>query len=65
MAKISEDLHIIDFEFHGFSQIMSGSSHILSVLIAIEYQNCHLTLDVYLLYAILLVQIKSKLNYGL
>ena len=65
MAKISEDLHIIDFEFHGFSQIMSGSSHILSVLIAIEYQNCHLTLDVYLLYAIQSKLIYIFVTYGL
>ena len=36
---------------------MSASSHIRSVLIGVEYQNCHRTLDVYLLFAILLVQI--------
>ena len=41
---------------------MSGSSHIPSVLIGVEYRNCHRTLDVYLLFAILLGQIKSKLN---
>ena len=48
-----------------FSQVMSGSSHIRSVLIAVEYQNCHQYLDVYLLFAILLGQIRSKLNYRL
>ena len=41
---------------------MSGSSHIGSVLIGVEYQNCRQTLNVYLLFAILLGQIKSKLN---
>ena len=44
---------------------MSGSSHIGSVLIGVKYGNCHRTLDVYLLFAILLGQIKSKLNYKL
>ena len=44
---------------------MSGSSHIQSVLIGVEYRNCRQTLDVYLLFAILLGQIKSKLNYRL
>ena len=44
---------------------MSGSSHIQSVLIGVEYRNCRPTLDVYLLFAILLGQIKSKLNYRL
>ena len=42
---------------------MSGSSHIRSVLI--EYRNCRRTLDVYLVFAILSGQIKSKLNYRL
>ena len=44
---------------------MSGSSHIRSVLIAIEYQNCGQTLGVHFLHPILLGQIKSKLNYRL
>ena len=44
---------------------MSSSSHIQSVLIGVEYRNCYQTLDVYLLFAILLGQIKSKLNYRL
>ena len=42
---------------------MSGSSYIQSVLIGVEYQNCHQTLDVYLPFAILLRQIKSEMNY--
>ena len=42
---------------------MSGSSHIQSVPIGVEYRNCCRTLEVYLLFAILLGQIKSKLNY--
>ena len=44
---------------------MSGSSHIQSVLIGVQYQNCRPTFDVYLLFANLLGQIKSKLNYRL
>ena len=44
---------------------MSGSSHIQSVLIGVEYRNWRLTLDVYLLFAILIGQIQSKLNYRL
>ena len=34
------------------NSLVSGSSHIRSVLIGVEYQNCRLTLDVYLLFAI-------------
>ena len=41
---------------------MNGLSHIRCVLIGVEYQNCHLTLDVYLLFANLLGQIKVKLD---
>ena len=44
-----------------FQTFMSGSSHIQSVLIGVKYQNCCRTLDVYLLFAILLGQIQSKL----
>ena len=44
---------------------MSGSSHIGSVLIGVEYRNSCRTLYDYLLFAILLGQIKSKLNYRL
>ena len=44
---------------------MSGSSHIRSVLIGVEYWNCCWTLDIYLLFAILSGQIKSKVNYRL
>jgi hypothetical protein len=42
---------------------MSGSSHIQSVLIAVEYRNCCQTLDVELLYAIWMGQIQSKRIY--
>ena len=43
---------------------MPGSSHIPSVLISVEFQNCCRTLDVYLLVAILIGLIQSKLvNY--
>ena len=49
---------------------MSGSSHIRGVLIDVEYRNCPKTLDVYLLFAICMGQIQSKLictfvHYGL
>ena len=40
---------------------MSGSSHIQSVLIGVEYKNCHQTFVVYLLFAIWMEQIQSKL----
>ena len=39
---------------------MSGSSHIQSVLIGVEYRNCHGTLNVYLLFTILITYIKSN-----
>ena len=42
---------------------MSGSSHIQSVLIGVEYRNCRQTLDAYLLFAIWMGQIQSKLIY--
>ena len=42
---------------------MSGSSHIQSVVIGVEYRNCRRTLDVYLLFAIWTGQIQSKLIY--
>jgi hypothetical protein len=45
--------------------LMSSSSHIQSILIGVEYQTFQQTLDVYLLFAILLGQIKSELNYRL
>ena len=44
---------------------MSGSFHIRSVLIGVEYRNWRQTLDVYLLFAILLGKIKSKINYSI
>jgi hypothetical protein len=42
---------------------MSGSSHIPSVLIGVKYRNCRRSLDVYLLFAIWMWQIQSKLIY--
>ena len=42
---------------------MSGSSHIRSALIGVEYRNCRRTLDVYLLFATWMGQIQSKLIY--
>ena len=47
------------FLFH----VMSGSFHIRSVLIGDEYQNYRRTLDIYLLFAIWIGQIQSKLIY--
>ena len=44
---------------------MGESSHIQSVLIGVEYQNCCPTLDVYLLVAISIGQIQSKPIYKL
>ena len=44
---------------------MSDSSHIQSVLMCAEYQNCCQTLDVYLLFAIWMGQIQYKLIYML
>ena len=49
---------------------MCGSCHIRIVLIGIEYRNCHETFDVYLLFAIWMGPIQSKLihifiTYGL
>ena len=42
---------------------MCGSCHIGNVLIGIKYRNCRRTLDVYLLFAIWMGQIQSKLIY--
>ena len=44
---------------------MRGSSHIQSVLIGVEYQNCPQTLDVSLLKAFSIGQIQSKPIYKL
>jgi hypothetical protein len=44
---------------------MSGSSHIQSVLIGVEYRNCRQTLDVYLLVASSIGQVQSKPIYKL
>ena len=43
---------------------MSGSSHIRSILIGVKYQNCHQTLDVYLLVAISIGKIQYNLVLG-
>ena len=45
------------------SSLMCGSCHIRNVLIGVEYQNCCQTLGVYLLFAIWIGQIESKLIY--
>ena len=42
---------------------MCGSCHIKNSLIGVEYQNCCQTLDVYLLFAICMGRIQSKLIY--
>ena len=46
-----------------FLKCMSGSSHILSVLIRVKYRNYGQTLDVYLLFAIWMGQVQLKLIY--
>ena len=43
--------------------LVSGSSHIQIVLIGVKYRNWCRTLDVYLLFAIWMGQIQSKLIY--
>ena len=48
-----------------FLGIMCGSYLIWSVLFVVKYQNCCKSLDVYLLFAILLGQIISQLSYRL
>ena len=45
------------------SYFMSGSSHIQSVILGVEYRNCRRTLDIYLPFAIWMGQIQSKLIY--
>ena len=55
--------HIFAFSFYSKSSIMSGSSHIQSVLVGIEYQNYGQTLDVHLIFAIWMGQIQLKLIY--
>ena len=42
---------------------MSGSSHIQSVVIGVEYRNSGWTLDVYSLFTIWMGKIQSKLIY--
>ena len=42
---------------------MSGSSHIQSALIGVEYRNCRRTLDVYLHFTIWIIYI--FVTYGL
>ena len=42
---------------------MSGSFHIQSVVIGVEYRNYRRTLDVYLLFPIWMGQIQLKLIY--
>ena len=44
--------------------LMSGACHIGSVLIGVKYRNWCPTLNVYLLFDILLRQIYQKLNYS-
>ena len=53
-------------KYKNFARFPNGSgnenlSHIRSVLIGIEYRNCRQTLDGYLLFAIWMGQIQSKL----
>ena len=50
--RVFQDLHL-----------MWGSCHIRNVLIGVEYQNWRQTLDAYLLFAIWMGQMQSKLIY--
>ena len=45
------------------TSVILATSHILSVLIDVEYRNCCRTWDEYLLLAIWMEQIQSKLIY--
>ena len=51
------------FNFYSKSSLRSGSSRTLSALIGVKYRNYGQTLDVYLLFAIWMVQIQLKLIY--
>ena len=42
---------------------MSGSSHIGSVLISVEYQNCQQTFDVYLRFAIWIGKLNQNYKF--
>ena len=44
---------------------MCGSCHIRNLLIGVECQNCSRSLDVYLLFAIWMGQIQSKVKTDL
>ena len=48
-----------------FMFLMSGSSHIRSVLIGVEYRNWYRILDVYLLFVICMGQIQLKVKTDL
>ena len=59
-----------DDVFKCLIKLMCGSCHTQSVLISVEYRNCLQTLDIYLLFAIWMGQMQSKLicifvTYGL
>ena len=54
---------IFDQWSHLYFSLVSSSSHIQSVAIGVKYRNCCRTLDVYLLFAIWMRQIQSKLIY--
>ena len=48
-----------------YSNLIDINSLFISYSNGVEYRNCHQTLDVYLLFAILLGEIKSKVSYKL
>ena len=55
---------LVEIEYCAWFQwLMCGSCHILHVLISVEYGNSCLTLDVYLLSAVWMRPIKSRLIY--
>ena len=54
---------IFDQWSHLYFSLVSSSSHVQSVVIRVKYRNCRRTLDVYLLFALWMGQIQSKLIY--
>ena len=62
MNNLSSYCGLVDAKIRAL-RLMCGSSRIRNVLIGVKYRNCRWTLDVYLLFAIWMGQIQSKLIY--
>ena len=72
LAKfVQEEAATTKFDLNlNLDQCLCGSCHVQNVLIDVEYRNCRRTLDVYLLFAVWMGPIQSKLihifvTYGL